>query len=279
MKNYKNNIVYCISVIIFLIFIMVPILWCFIISISFEKDIFNDMSVFFPKNISFINYLKLLNPNIREGTNFLLAMKNSLFTSSITVFIGTPLAVMCGYSFARFKYRKGIKIFMGILISTMIIPFFTTIIPLYTLFAKFNLLNSIGWLAIIYISSFLPMVTWITTNYFKEFPIEIEEMALIDGCTRFQVIIKILLPNVYPIILTGMLIIFLRAWSQYQLPLILAASRNVKPLTVLLAEFSSKDLILYGQIAAAGILTLLPPMIFSFIFRKYLISGLTKGVS
>lgn len=279
MKNYKNNIVYCISVIIFLIFIMVPILWCFIISISFEKDIFNDMSVFFPKNISFINYLKLLNPNIREGTNFLLAMKNSLFTSSITVFIGTPLAVMCGYSFARFKYRKGIKIFMGILFSTMIIPFFTTIIPLYTLFAKFNLLNSIGWLAIIYISSFLPMVTWITTNYFKEFPIEIEEMALIDGCTRFQVIIKILLPNVYPIILTGMLIIFLRAWSQYQLPLILAASRDVKPLTVLLAEFSSKDLILYGQIAAAGILTLLPPMIFSFIFRKYLISGLTKGVS
>lgn len=279
MKNYKNNIVYCISVIIFLIFIMVPILWCFIISISFEKDIFNDMSVFFPKNISFINYLKLLNPNIREGTNFLLAMKNSIFTSSITVFIGTPLAVMCGYSFARFKYRKGIKIFMGILLSTMIIPFFTTIIPLYTLFAKFNLLNSIGWLAIIYISSFLPMVTWITTNYFKEFPIEIEEMALIDGCTRFQVIIKILLPNVYPIILTGMLIIFLRAWSQYQLPLILAASRDVKPLTVLLAEFSSKDLILYGQIAAAGILTLLPPMIFSFIFRKYLISGLTKGVS
>lgn len=279
MKNYKNNIVYCISVIIFLIFIMVPILWCFIISISFEKDIFNDMSVFFPKNISFINYLKLLNLNIREGTNFLLAMKNSLFTSSITVFIGTPLAVICGYSFARFKYRKGIKIFMGILLSTMIIPFFTTIIPLYTLFAKFNLLNSIGWLAIIYISSFLPMVTWITTNYFKEFPIEIEEMALIDGCTRFQVIIKILLPNVYPIILTGMLIIFLRAWSQYQLPLILAASRDVKPLTVLLAEFSSKDLILYGQIAAAGILTLLPPMIFSFIFRKYLISGLTKGVS
>ena len=279
MKNYKNNIVYCISVIIFLIFIMVPILWCFIISISFEKDIFNDMSVFFPKNISFINYLKLLNPNIREGTNFLLAMKNSLFTSSITVFIGTPLAVICGYSFARFKYRKGIKIFMGILLSTMIIPFFTTIIPLYTLFAKFNLLNSIGWLAIIYISSFLPMVTWITTNYFKEFPIEIEEMALIDGCTRFQVIIKILLPNVYPIILTGMLIIFLRAWSQYQLPLILAASRDVKPLTVLLAEFSSKDLILYGQIAAAGILTLLPPMIFSFIFRKHLISGLTKGVS
>ena len=114
MKKDKNNLIYYIAVFLFLIFILVPIIWCFIISISFEKDIFNDMSVFFPKNISFINYLKLLNPNIREGTNFLLAMKNSLFTSSITVFIGTPLAVMCGYSFARFKYRKGIKIFIGL---------------------------------------------------------------------------------------------------------------------------------------------------------------------
>ena len=279
MKKDKNNLIYYIAVFLFLIFILVPIIWCFIISISFEKDIFNDKLVFFPKSINFSNYLKLLNPKVKEGSNFLLAMKNSLFTSAITIIIGTPLAVMSGYAFARFRKIKGIKVFMTILLSTMVIPFFTTIIPLYTLFSKLNLLNSIGWLAIIYVSSFLPLVTWITMNYFKEFPIEIEEMALIDGCTRFQVILKILLPNVYPIIITGMLIIFLRAWSQYQLPLILAASRDVKPLTVLLAEFSSKDLILYGQIAAAGILTLLPPMIFSFVFRRYLISGLTKGIS
>lgn len=279
MKKNQNNIIYYTSVFLLLLFVLVPIIWCFIISISYEKDIFNDKSIFFPKNISFENYLKLLNPDIREGANFLLAMKNSLITSAITVFIGTPLAIMCGYSFARFKQVGGIKVFMGILLSTMVIPIFTTIIPLYTIFARLNLLNNIGWLAIIYVSAFLPLVTWISTNYFREFSIEIEEMALIDGCTRFQVILKILLPNVYPIIITGMLIIFLRAWSQYQLPLILAASRDVKPLTVLLAEFSSKDLILYGQIAAAGILTLLPPMIFSFIFRRYLISGLTKGIS
>lgn len=279
MKKDRDNIIYYISVFFFLISILVPIIWCFIISISFEKDIFSDKLVLLPKSISFSNYFRLLSLDTKEGSNFLLAMKNSLFTSSITVFIGTPLAVMSGYSFARFDKRKGVRLFMGTLLTTMVIPLFTTIIPLYTIFSKLNILNNITWVAIIYVSSFLPLVTWITTNYFKEFPIEIEEMALIDGCTRLQVIIKILLPNVYPIIITSMLIIFLRAWSQYQLPLILAASRDVKPLTVLLAEFSSKDMILYGQIAAAGILTLLPPMIFSFVFRKYLISGLTKGVS
>lgn len=205
-------------------------------------------------------------------------MKSSLFTSFITVVLGTPLAISTGYALARFK-NKVILIFMGLLFSTLVIPLFTTIIPLYTIFSQYNILNSIFWLAIIYVSSFLPLVTWITMNYFKEFPIEIEEMALIDGCSKFKAIIYILIPNVYPIIITSMLIIFLKSWSQYQLPLVLAASRDVKPLTVLIAEFSSKDLVLYSQMATAGILTIIPPMIFSFVFRNYLISGLTKGSS
>lgn len=278
MKKRKEDILYIISVLIFLLIVLVPIIWCFIISISYERDIFTGRDIFLPKTFSFINYKKLLSFSTKEGINFLLAIKNSILTSAITVILGTPIAVATGYSFARFR-KKGILTFMGILFTTMVIPMFTTIIPLYTIFSKLNILNSIIWLAIIYVSAFLPLVTWITMNYFKEFPVEIEEMAMIDGCNRFQVILKILIPNVYPIIITGMLIIFLKAWSQYQLPLILAASRESKPLTVLVAEFSSKDLILYGQMAAAGILALLPPMIFSFVFRRYLISGLTKGTN
>ena len=79
------------------------------------------------------------------------------------------------------------------------------------------------------------------------------------------------------IILTGILIIFLKTWSQYQLPLILSYSREVKPLTVLITEYSVKDMELYGQMAAAGIIATLPPLILAMFFRKYLVSGLTKG--
>lgn len=278
MKIKKENIFYWLGVLIFLIIVLVPIVWCIIISLSSEKDIFTGKAVFLPQKFDFSNYKKLLTYSTKEGSSFLLSMKNSFITSTITVIIGTPLAVVTGYVFARHKGKIILKI-MGLLISTIIIPVFTTIIPLYTIFSEYGILNNIFWLAIVYISSFLPLITWMSMNYFKEFPIEIEEMALVDGCNRFQVLIYILIPNVYPIILTGMLIIFLKAWNQYQLPLILAASRDVKPLTVLLAEFSSKDMILYGQIASAGILTIIPPMIFSFVFRRYLISGLTKGSS
>lgn len=276
MSKFFKNIFYYFNVILFLLFILVPIFWCATISLSFEKDIFSNREVFFPKNLNFSNYITLLSFSTKEGINFYLALKNSLITSLITIFLGVPISIFTGYTFARFKEKFILK-YSLVFLSTIILPVFTTIIPLYTIFAKYNLLNNLFWLSIVYLSSFLPMLSWISLNYFKDFPIEIEEMGLIDGCDNFKVLIYIVLPNILPLIVTSIIVILLKTWSQYQLPLILSSARNVKPLTVLIAEFSSKDLILYGQIAAAGILAIIPPTIFTFIFRKYLISGLTQG--
>lgn len=269
----KKKISYILSVILFLIFILGPILWCFLISITPEKDLFSSI---IPNSFSFENYENLLSFNTRDGENFYNAMKNSVLTAGITIFLGMPISLITGYIFARSKEKK-VLVFMKLLFFSMIIPIFTTVIPLYTLFSKYNMLNSIFFISLIYLSSFLPLISWITMNYFKEFPIEIEEMALIDGCNRFKVLLYIVLPNIYPIIFTGVLVIFLKAWSQYQLPLILASANNVKPLTILITEYTSKDMALYGQMAAAGILSTVPPIIFAICFRKYLISGLTKG--
>lgn len=269
---------YIVAVIIFLTFILGPILWCFIISIGQESDLFSQKNIFLPKELYFGNYKALLSFETQESLNFLLALKNSIFTAILSVIIGLPLAIFTGYAFARSR-RKSIDIFRKILLMTMIIPAFTTLIPLYTIFSKYNLLNNLFWLSLIYTSSFLPIISWITMNYFKEFPIEIEEMALIDGCSYFRLLIYIVIPNIYPILITGALIIFLKSWSQYQIPLILASNRTVKPLTMLIGEFSSKDMIMYGQMAAAGILSLLPPLILAIFFRRYLISGLTKGAT
>ena len=121
------------------------------------------------------------------------------------------------------------------------------------------------------------MVMWVLSNYFNTIPKELEEAALIDGSSRLRIFFDIILPNTYPIILAAMLMLFLMTWSQYQIPLILASSRDTKPLSMIVAEFSSKDLIQYGITAAAGMLAILPPAFFAVIFRKYLVSGLTKG--
>ena len=276
MTLFKKKIIYYFSVCIFLLFTLGPILWTFILSITPESQILNKGTYLLPKEISFLSYFKLLNINSFQGSNFYNSLFNSLYTSIITIFIGLPISFFSAYSFSRLKF-KGKNIIYFIVLSTIIIPLFTTIIPLYTIFSTLGILDNNFWLSIIYVSSFLPLITWIMTNYFKNFPVSIEEMAMIDGCNNLQIIFYIILPNTYPIILSSVLIIFLMSWNQYQIPLILASSRETKPLTILIAEFSSRDMIQYAQISAAGILAIIPPCLFAILFRKYLVDSLISG--
>lgn len=276
MRYFKDKFIYYIFVTIFLIFTLGPILWTFILSITPEKLILNSHINYFNINFSLENYINLLNINKIQGTNFYNSLLNSLIVSFITIFFGLPLCFFAGYSFSRLKFRLKNALY-AIILSTIIIPIFATIIPLYTIFSTLGILDNNFWLSMVYISSFFPLITWIITNYFKTFPLSIEEMALIDGCSRVQVLIYIILPSTYPIILSSILIIFLMSWNQYQIPLILTLSMDTKPLTILIAEFSSKDSIFYSQIAAAGILSIIPPCIFAILFRKYLVDSLING--
>ena len=152
-----------------------------------------------------------------------------------------------------------------------------TIIPLFRIFVARQLLDNVFWLSLVYVSSYLPMITWLMSNYFSTIPKELEEAAVIDGCGRLAVFMRIFLPISYPIILSAALIIFLNTWNQFQIPLILASSVETKPVAIVVSEFMTKDSIQYGLTAAAGIITVIPPAITALIFRKFLISGMMRG--
>ena len=106
---------------------------------------------------------------------------------------------------------------------------------------------------------------------------ELEEAALVDGCGRLRTFFRIILPVSYPIICASMLIMFLSAWSQFQIPLILASNIDTKPAAIVASEFMTKDTVLYGITAAAGMLIILPPAIAALVFRKLLVRGMTGG--
>ncbi len=276
MKRFQEKILYYLVVLVFLLLTLGPILWCFIISISPETEMFRNTTRFLPQNPTLDNYINLLGLQSRQSETFMNGLENSLITVFITILIGLPISVMAAYAFSRLEFRGKSLLRTGLLL-TMVIPVFTTIIPLYTIFVDFGILDNSFWLSVIYVTSFLPMVMWVLSNYFNTIPKELEEAALIDGSSRLRIFFDIILPNTYPIILAAMLMLFLMTWSQYQIPLILASSRDTKPLSMIVAEFSSKDLIQYGITAAAGMLAILPPAFFAVTFRKYLVSGLTKG--
>lgn len=273
--KYVRKAGYAVATILFLIFTLGPFIWTFIISTTPDYAIFAPASELLPEKIIFSNYVELFSGS-RRGTTFFTGMCNSLRAVGITLCIGIPIAMMSAYALSRMEF-KGRIVIKNLFLVTMVIPVMATIIPLYRMFAAGKMLDNIFWLSMVYVSSYLPMASWLISNYFATIPKELEEAAMIDGCGRSATFIRIILPLSYPIILSVILIMFLNTWSQFQIPLILASSMETKPMAIVVSEFMTKDSIQYGLIAAAGMLALIPPAFTALLFRKYLISGMMKG--
>lgn len=266
---------FIVMTILFLLFTIGPFIWTFIIAITPQAALFLPTSDFLPEHITWSNFQNLFSGSRRSITYFN-GLKNSIKAVVLTISIGVPISMMSAYALSRMEFR-GRKIIKNALLITMVIPVMATIIPLYKMFAAGKMLDNMFWLCVVYVSSYLPMATWMISNYFATIPKELEEAALIDGCGLCNAFFKIILPLSYPIVLSVSLIMFLNTWSQFQIPLILASSMETKPMAIVVSEFVTKDSVDYGLIAAAGIIALIPPAFCAIIFRKYLISGMIKG--
>lgn len=269
---------YMIVVLFFLLFTLGPLLWAFIISITPEPEIIKITSNLIPKNPTWQNYQELLDPKSNAFDTVFPALWNTVKMSLLSILIALPVATMTAYSFYRFRFKGNRLIFLFI-IFTIVIPVFTTIIPIYAMFARNGLLDNMFWVSIIYVSAFLPLNTWLIYIYFRSIPYEVIEAAMMDGANEVKVFFETVLPLSWPILVTGILIIFLMAWSQFQIPMILTTSQNTKVITLVLQEFQGRYAVSYGLIAASGIVTIIPPTIVAVVFRRYLVSGLTGGAT
>ena len=244
-------------------------------AITPKAEMFSNVVSLLPSHITWGNFQNLFSGG-RRSVAYFTGLKNSLRAVIVTICIGMPIALVSAYTLSRMEF-PGRKIIKNALLITMVIPVMATIIPLYKMFSAGHMLDNTFWLSMVYVSSYLPMATWMIINYFSTIPKELEEAAHIDGCSRGKAFFKIILPLSYPIILSVSLIMFLNTWSQFQIPLILASSMDTKPMAIVVSEFVTKDSVEYGLIATAGIVSLIPPAVTAIIFRKYLISGMVGG--
>lgn len=274
MKILKK-IGYVLILLVFLILVLGPFVWAFILSITPEHAMLAKTTALLPEAITWKNYIELFGGS-RKGQLLFTGIQNSLKAVGTTLLVGIPICLMSAYTLSRMEF-KGRKLIRNLLLITMVIPVMATIIPLFRIFVNRQLLDNVFWLSVVYVSSYLPMITWLMSNYFSTIPKELEEAAVIDGCGKFATFMKIILPISYPIILSAALIIFLNTWNQFQIPLILASSIETKPVAIVVSEFMTKDSIQYGLTAAAGIIAVIPPAITALIFRKFLISGMMRG--
>lgn len=272
----KKKIIYMISVLLILMFSLGPILWCVVISMTGESEMLKNTSSILPQTMIFDNYAEIFDSSSKAHQVFLNGLYNSLRISALTLIIAVPLTVVTGYALYRYNF-KGKKFLINFLLLTTVIPVFATIIPVYNIFRNLDLLDSMFWTSIIYVSSIVPLNIWIVMNYFKQLPKEIYHAASLDGFNEKDLFFKIVMPLSKPTILTISLIIFLMSWKQYVIPIILMSSYDNRTITMVMSEFMTRYEIRYGIISACGILSILPPAICAIVFRKFLVENLASG--
>lgn len=271
-----KKIGYVLALAVFLILTLGPFIWTFVLSVTPEYAMMEKNTKLLPDEMTYANYKELLTAGSQKGSVLITGIKNALKAVGATLLIGIPVSMMSAYALSRMEF-KGRKIIRNLLLITMVIPVMATIIPLFRLFVDRQWLDDVFWLSMVYVSSYLPMVTWLMSNYFATIPKELEESAMIDGCGRMASFLRIILPDSYPIILSAALIMFLNTWSQFQIPLILASSLETKPVAIVVSEFMTKDSVQYGLTAAAGMIAVIPPAVTALVFRRFLISGMMGG--
>ena len=207
-----------------------------------------------------------------EQHNFLRYLMNSLIIAGLATGISLVMGLPAAYSIA--KYRQG-KIGLIILVARMT-PFVSYLLPWYIIFRYLGLVDTYSALTITHLIITLPMVIWLMVSFFESVPTELEDAAMIDGCSRLQSFLIIVVPLVRNGIATSAIISFIFSWNQFLFSLILSGPKT-KTVPVAVYNFISYGKIDWAGIGAAATLIVLPVSVFAFFVRKTIVQGLTMG--
>jgi multiple sugar transport system permease protein/raffinose/stachyose/melibiose transport system permease protein len=242
------------------------------VSTSFktEPDQFRTPPTFLPKELTLANYKQALEPK------FLRYFINSFIVTISTTIIVILIALFSSYAFSRLKFR-GRKFLLKIIILTQLFPLIVIIIPIYMIFTKFRLINTYISLIIAYLTFTLPVGVWILRGFFKGIPYNLEEAAMVDGCTRLGAFLKIVLPLARPGISATAVYIFIVTWQEFMFALTFLTGEKMRTLPVGILDFIRQYGINWGGLMAASILITVPVFILFLILQRQFISGLTQG--
>lgn len=213
--------------------------------------------------------------SIFQKRDLLLYIKNSTIVVATTTVISIFLGTLAAYGFARFRFSRKEDVAFWIL-SLRMLPPMAVVIPFFLLGRFLGLLDTHILLAIVYLSFNIPFTIWMMRGFIEEIPQEIEEAALIDGCSRLKVLTKIVFPLTLPGIAATAIFCVIQSWNEFALAFFLT-SFNARTVPTTVTFFLSVMGIIWGEMAAVGIVASIPVLVFAFVVQKYLVRGLTFG--
>jgi len=260
-------------------FIYFPLLWLVTASLSTRAELLATPIHWIPQHPTFKNYLDILLPGSSSSEvsrTLLITLFNSLKVASAVTVICLVVGSLAAYALVRISFRFNRTLLMGIL-GTRMIPEVSLVIPLYILASQVKLLNTPYVLAITYLTFALPFAIWLMAAFFQTIPIELEEAARLDGCSRLAILFRIVMPISVPGLVTTALFVFLLAWDEFFYALIFTSTLAAKTAPVAIAEFVGRYVTDINAMMAGGVLAAIPPVLLALLFQRYIVQGLTAG--
>lgn len=271
-KRFAGKTIKYIILAFYLILVLFPFVWMLLTSLKGSQgEIYAFPVTYLPKNPSLVNYISM----IWKG-NFDQYMLNSLTVSVTAAVCSVFIGILAGYVLSRFKFRMKTPLLLFFLVTQMI-PTFITLAPLYQMLSKWNMINKLYTLGILYTNMMIPFSVVTLISFFSGISTSIEEAAWIDGCSRIKALFSVIVPIMKPGIAATSIFAFINSWNELFMAIMFIDVDKFKTIPVGLNALILKYDIKWGEMAAGTIMSLIPTICLFAFAQKYMIEGLTAG--
>lgn len=256
---------------VYLFITLIPFFFTFITSLKPTNEITKSPVTYVFEGATIGSYLEVLFN--RDYGRYLV---NTLVISLVVVVMCALFGIPGAYALARFKFPFK-RAIMFTTISIRLIPPISLIVPFFLLIRFLGAVDTLHSLILVNFIMNLPFFIWIAWGFFKDLPWELEEAALLDGCTRLQSLVKVSIPIAAPGLGAAAIVSYMFTWNEYLFALTFTQTAAAKTIAVGISDFVGDIFIRWNLISAAGILTIIPAIIFVFVFQRYIVHGLAAG--
>jgi multiple sugar transport system permease protein len=255
---------------ILLVIALFPVYWIVITSLKTNAEIYQLVPNMWPEDPTTAGYQALF-----EDTDFFLWLRNSAVVSVIVATVSVFFAGIAAYGLARFHFT-GSNMIGSLILVAYLLPPAILFIPIYIVITRLGISSSILGLILVYPTITTPYATWVLTAYFRGLPPDFEEAAMIDGCSRFQILLRIVLPLASPGVIATLIFAFTLCWSEYLYALVITDSASTT-VPVGLSGLIIADIFRWNEIMAGAVITSVPVVLLYTLASRYIVTGLTLG--
>ena len=255
------------------LFAVFPLYWTLTSSLRPRNILFSAPPPYHPLFLDFGFYEKVF-----VATPLVRMFFNSLFVSVATTAITVIVCAMAGHSLARMRFRGKILISRGVLI-TYVFPQILLVVPLFVAVVRLGLANTFTGLILTYLTFSFPFGMWMLTAYFQTIPVDLEEAALIDGASRLQIFLKIVLPLSKPGLAAVGIFTFIHAWNEFLYALVLLSSETKATMSIGIFRLLGGESVDWGAVLAATSMMVIPVLVMFLFYERHLVGGLTAGAT